>query len=186
MTRQRLGSSARVEIELRKNMTAQSRQMNVDPVVVPIDQIGTKRMTLGVGGFERRIKRANVGAVKSVNEFLDIGAIDLDQFAREVGVLLELVDSRLDFFRALIFLAYHAARERRRLLENLRNRVAGEVVSILRHDDGFQMRPEPAHRAAVLAMLAAIAERGQLDQPAHRQRIPIRSAELVDGLVLAR
>ena len=186
MTRQRLGPAARVEIELRKNMAAQSRQMNVDPVVAPIDQIGTKRMALGVGGLERRVKRANVAGVKSINQLLDVGTIDLDQFAREVGILLEFIDSALDLFRALIFLAQHAARERRRLFENLRNRPAGEVVGILRHDDRFQMGPQPAHRAAVLAMLAAIAERGQLDQPAHRQRIPIRSAKLVDGLVLAR
>src|SRR5580700_95805 len=62
MTRQRLGPAPRMQIELRKNMTAQSRQMNVDPVVAPVDQVGSKRMPLGVGGLERRVKRANVGA----------------------------------------------------------------------------------------------------------------------------
>src|SRR5260370_20139995 len=99
-------------------MAAQSRKMDVDPVVAPIDQVGTKRMALGVCRLERRIKRANIGGMESVNEFLDVRAVDLDHFAREVGVLLELVDSALEFFRALIFLAQHAARECRRLLEN--------------------------------------------------------------------
>ena len=165
-------------------MAAQSRQMNVDPVVVPIDQVGTKWMMLGVSRLERRVKRANVARVKSVNQLLDIRAIDFDQFAREVRVLLELVDPAFDFLRALIFFADYAACERRRLLEKFRQLLAGQVVSILRHDDRFQMRSEPAHRATVLAMLAAIAERGQLDQPAHRQRIPIRGAELVDGLAV--
>src|SRR6202522_4143314 len=96
MTRQRLGAAARVEIELRKNMAAQAGQMDVDPVVAPIDQIGTERMMLGVGRLERRVKRANVARVKSIDQLLDVWAIDLDQFAREVGVLLELVDPRLD------------------------------------------------------------------------------------------
>src|SRR5260370_32304311 len=59
MTWQRLGPAARVEIELWENMAAQSGQMNVDPVVVPIDQIGPKRMVLRVCRLERRIKRAN-------------------------------------------------------------------------------------------------------------------------------
>src|SRR5580704_12446416 len=186
MAWQRLGAAARVKIELRENVAAQAGQVNVDPVVAPIDQVGTKGMMLGVGRLERRIERANVARVKGVDELLDVGAIDLDQLAREVGVLLELVDAAFNFFGALIFLADHAARERCRLLENLWNGVAGEVVSALRDDDGFEVRAEPAHRAAVLAMLAAIAERSQLDQTAHRQRIPVRSAELVDGLVLAR
>src|SRR5208337_5195539 len=91
MTRQRLGSSACMEIELRKNVSAQARQMNVDPVVAPIDQVGTKRVPLGVGRLERRVKRANVAGVEGINEFLDVGAIDLDQFARQVGVLFEFI-----------------------------------------------------------------------------------------------
>ena len=120
MTRERLGPAARVKIELRKNVAAQAWQMNVDPVVVPIDQVGTKWMMLGVSRLERRVKSANVARVKSVNQLLDIGAIDFDQFAREVRVLLELVDLAFDFLRALIFFADYAARERRRLLEKLR------------------------------------------------------------------
>src|ERR1700735_5107161 len=125
-----------MEIELRENMAAQSRQVNVDPVVAPIDQIGTKWMMLRVDGLERCVKRADVARVKSISELLDIRAIDLDQFAREIRVVLEFIDSAFDFLRALIFLAHDAARESCRLLENLRKPVAGEVVSVLRDDNG--------------------------------------------------
>src|SRR5258708_2609930 len=75
MTRQRLRPAARVQIELRKNMAAQARQMNVDPVVAPINQIGTKRMMLGVSRLQRRIECTNVARVKSINELLDVWAI---------------------------------------------------------------------------------------------------------------
>src|SRR5258708_2361796 len=77
MTRQRLRPAARMKIELRKNMAAQARQMNVDPVVAPIDQIGTKRMVLRVSRLQRRIECTNVACVKSINELLDVWAIDL-------------------------------------------------------------------------------------------------------------
>src|SRR5271167_1420756 len=90
MARQRLGAAARVKIELRENVTAQAGQMNVDPVVAPIDQVGTKWMMLGVGRLERRVERADVARVEGVDQLLDVGAIHLDQLAREVGVLLNL------------------------------------------------------------------------------------------------
>src|SRR5712675_598571 len=152
--------------------------MNVDPVVAPIDQIGAKRMSLRVDWLERRVERANISGVKSVNEFLDVRTVNLDQLARDIGVLFEFADPAFDFFRALIFRANYIADELRALLENSWNSFACQVVGILRHDHSFQMLSEPAHRAGFLAILNPIAERGQLDQPPHRERIPVRRAEL--------
>src|SRR5579863_2575965 len=144
---QRLRPSARMQIELRKDVSAQSRQMDVDPVVPPVDQVRTKRMARGVGGLERRVERANIFSMKRVNEFLDVRPVDLDQIAREIGVLHQGPDPDLDFLRPLILRADHIADEFRALLENSWNRPAREIVGALRHDDGLQMPPEPAHRA---------------------------------------
>src|SRR5258707_10657190 len=104
-----------MQIELRENMPAQSWQMNVDAVVARIDQIGTKRMPLRVGRLERRVERANICGVKSVNEFLDVRTVNLDQLARDVGILFEFADTAFDFFRALIFRADDIADELRAL-----------------------------------------------------------------------
>ena len=60
IARQRFGAAAGVQIELRKNVPSQAGQMNVDPVVVPVDQVGTERMALGVGRLERRVQLAHV------------------------------------------------------------------------------------------------------------------------------
>ena len=137
----------------------------------------------GVGRRERLVERANVGAVEGVNQLLDVRAIDFDQLARHRGIGAELVDALLELFRAFGILAEQGARGPGAFLEQLGQRLAREFVGTLRNDYRLQMRREAAHRAADTAMLAAVAEPGQLDQPAHRQRIHVRGAELVDGFV---
>ncbi len=69
------------------------------------------------------------------------------------------------------------------LPEQLGQRLACELVGVLRDDHRLQVRRETAHRTAHAAMLAAVAEPGQLDQPAHRQRVHVGRTELIDGLV---
>jgi GNAT superfamily N-acetyltransferase len=73
-------------------------------------------MVLGVGRRERLVECADVGAVESVDQLLNVWAIDFDQLARHRGVGAELVDTLLELFRALGLLAEQCARGARALL----------------------------------------------------------------------
>src|ERR1700688_1749623 len=122
MTRRGARTAASMEIERAEDVPAQSRQMDLDPVVRPIDTLGSVGMVLGVGGRERFVERANVGAVESVDQLLDVRAIDFDQLARHRGVGAELVDALLKFFGALGVLAEKRARGAGAPLEQLGQR----------------------------------------------------------------
>src|ERR1700722_10647415 len=64
---------ARMQFELRENMPAQSRHMDVEPVVSPVDAVGMVRMRIGMAGYEPRVKIAYILPVESVSEILNIG-----------------------------------------------------------------------------------------------------------------
>src|SRR5580704_18485133 len=60
MPQQRTRTRARMKLELREDMTPESRQMNVDPVVVPIDLRRSERMPFGIGGCQRLVEIADI------------------------------------------------------------------------------------------------------------------------------
>ena len=79
MPQQWARAPARVQIQLGKNVTAQPWQMNIDPVIIPVDLLGLEGMLCSVSRKQRAVQFANIAAVEGVNQFLDIGSIDLYQ-----------------------------------------------------------------------------------------------------------
>src|SRR5712692_877055 len=175
--------ASRMEVELRKDMAAEAGQMNIDPVTGPVDFFGGIGMTLDIGGRKRFVERADIVAVKGVDQLLDIRAINLDQRTGEFGIFREAVDLLRDLARWYRLAARQRFGEGGAMFQEFRQRLAHQLVGALRDDDRFEMRRELTHRTTALAIFAAVAEAGQLDQTAHRERIPVRRAELVNRLM---
>src|SRR5260370_28896056 len=116
--------AARMEVEVGKDMAAETGQMNIDPVTGPVDFFGGIGMTLDIGGRKRFVERADIVAVKGVDQLLDIRAIDLDQRTGEFGIFREAVDLLRDLARWYRLAAHHRLGEGGAMFHEFRHRLA--------------------------------------------------------------
>src|SRR5215469_4598174 len=109
-------------------MPAQSRHVDVDPEMAPIDLVGPERMPGHVRRAQRRVERADVGAVKSVRKLEDVGPVDINQFARQVRIFLERIDTVLEFAQPSRSVLTYCPYQVDRPLEDARQHLTAQVV----------------------------------------------------------
>src|SRR5207245_5176079 len=96
MSQQCARAATRMQVELRKNMPSKAGQMDICPILVPVDFVWLERMPRGVGWGKCAVELADIAAVESIREFLDIGPINFDQRACQLGAFPEAGDALLE------------------------------------------------------------------------------------------